>query len=50
MNHGKHSGAAIWVRSLIHRMEKMKEYIDRLNFVDDSIKKFALDKYDHYYL
>jgi dynein heavy chain len=49
LNSGKFSGQAVWVRSLIHRIEQMKEQIDRLTFVEDSIKKPALDKYDTYF-
>mmetsp|Transcript_23925 Transcript_23925/g.20935 ORF Transcript_23925/g.20935 Transcript_23925/m.20935 type:complete len:561 (+) Transcript_23925:252-1934(+) len=57
LTHGKHSGMALWVRSLIHRLDKLKDAIDKLYFVDYSIKKPYLDKFDsvhhtlkHYYL
>lgn len=39
----------IWVRSLIHRMEKMKLAIDQLSFVKEELKAPALKKYDEYF-
>jgi hypothetical protein len=42
LHHGKYSGHAILVRSLLFRIEKLKESIDRLYFVDDSVKASAL--------
>ncbi len=49
INQGKYSGQAVFVRSLIHRIDQMKEQIDRLSFVEDNVKKPALDKYDLYF-
>lgn len=49
LNQGKYSGQAVWVRCLIHRIEQMKEQVDRLTFVEESVKKPALDKYDLYF-
>lgn len=49
LGHGKHSGIGIWVRALIHRMEKMKNAIDQLSFVKEELKAPALKKYDDYY-
>ena len=49
IGHGKYSGQCIWVRSLVHRIEKMKEWIDKMVFVDDSIKRQPLEKYEQVY-
>jgi len=49
LNQGKYSGIAVWIRCLIHRIEQMKEQVDRLTFVEESVKKPALDKYDTYF-
>lgn len=49
MGHGKYSGLGIWVRSLIHRIEKMKAAIDLLTFVKEDLKKSAITKYDDYF-
>jgi hypothetical protein len=45
IHHGKHSGIAILIRSIIFRLEKFKEKVDKLYFVDDSIKSTAFEKY-----
>jgi len=45
LNYGEYSGIAILVRSIIFRLEKFKEKVDKLYFVDESIKAPALDKY-----
>ena len=46
-NYGKQSGMAIWIRSLLHRLEKIKTAIDKLQLFDDSPYKFSsLQKYD----
>ena len=37
---------ALWVRSLIHRIDRMKISIDRLVFIEDGIKRGAYEKYD----
>jgi dynein heavy chain len=39
IGHGKYSGQCIWVRALVHRIEKMREWIDKMVFVDDAIKR-----------
>lgn len=49
LHHGKYSGHAILVRSLLFRIEKLKESIDRLYFVDDAVKAPALEKYQTTY-
>ena len=46
---GKYSGQALWVRSFIHRIEKMKIWIDKLKFIDDNLKKNAFEQYDSLY-
>ncbi len=46
ITHGEHSAMAIWVRSLMIRVENLKKNIDLLSFVEDSIKRPALEKYD----
>ena len=48
-NYGKYSGTAIWVRSLIHRIEKLKSSIDQLYFIKDSMKEPHLKKYNQLY-
>lgn len=45
LHHGKYSGGAILIRSIIFRLEKFKEKIDKLYFIDDQIKIPALEKY-----
>ena len=45
LHHGKYSGGAILIRSVIFRLEKFKDKIDKLYFIDDHIKATALDKY-----
>lgn len=45
LHHGKYSGFAILIRSIIYRLEKFKEKIEKLYFIDDSIKQQALEKY-----
>jgi hypothetical protein len=49
LGHGKYSGQCIWVRGLIHRIEKMREWIDKIVFMDESIKKLPLEKYEQVY-
>lgn len=49
IGHGKYSGQAIWVRGLIHRIEKMKEWVDKVVFVDEAKKRLPLEKYDQVY-
>ena len=49
MGHGKYSGLGIWVRALIHRIEKMKAAIDLLTFVKEDLKRSAITKYDDYF-
>jgi len=44
-HHGKLSGISIFIRSIIFRLEKFKEKIDKLYFIDDEIKAPAYDKY-----
>lgn len=41
LHHGKYSGFAILVRSIIYRLEKFKEKIEKLYFIDDQIKQPA---------
>lgn len=48
-NQGKFSGQSVWVRSLIHRIEQMREQIERLTFIEEAVKKSAFDKYDLYF-
>ena len=48
INQGKLSGMGLWARSLIHRIERMKNSIDRLVFIDDSIKRGAYEKYENF--
>ena len=38
----------LWARSLIHRIDRMKISIDRLVFIDDSIKRSAYEKYESF--
>lgn len=45
LHHGKFSGHAILIRSIIFRLEKFKEKVDKLYFIDDSIKVPAFEKY-----
>lgn len=45
LNHGDFSGVAILIRSIIFRLEKFREKIDKLYFVEESIKVPALEKY-----
>lgn len=45
LHHGKFSGFAILVRSIIFRLEKFKDKIDKLYFIDDQIKVPAIEKY-----
>ena len=45
LHHGKYSGGAILIRSVIFRLEKFKDKINKLYFIDDHIKATALDKY-----
>jgi len=44
LQYGKYSGPALWVRSFIHRLEKQKEAIERLTFIETN-KKSTLDAY-----
>jgi len=46
LSHGKFSGQSIWVRGLMFRMEVLKTSVEKLKFVDDNIKKPALEKYE----
>lgn len=46
LHHGKYSGFAILVRSIIFRLEKFREKIEKLYFIDDSIKQPAFEKYN----
>lgn len=48
-HHGKYSGQAIFVRSLIFRIEKLKQAVDRLHFVDESLKQTPFQKYNIVY-
>jgi len=34
LHHGKYSGSAILIRSIIFRLEKFKEKVDKLYFID----------------
>jgi hypothetical protein len=34
------------VRGLIHRIEKMRDWIDKMVFVEDGVKRTPLEKYD----
>ncbi len=45
LHHGKYSGFSILVRSIIFRLEKFKEKVEKLYFIDDQIKQPALEKY-----
>lgn len=45
LHHGKFSGGAILIRSIIFRLEKFKDKIDKLYFIDDNIKSPAVEKY-----
>lgn len=45
LHHGKYSGGAILIRSVIFRLEKFKDKIDKLYFIDDGIKAAASEKY-----
>lgn len=45
LHHGKFSGHAILIRSIIFRLEKFKEKVDKLYFIDESIKVPAFEKY-----
>lgn len=49
LNQGVYSGLAIWARSLVARIEKLKAHIDRLWFVDEKVKRPAIEKYDSIY-
>jgi len=49
LQHGRYSGHAILVRSLLFRIEKLKESVDKLYFVEDSVKAPALEKYQTTY-
>ena len=48
INQGKLSGMSLWVRSLMHRIDRMKISIDRLVFIEDGIKRGAYDKYESF--
>jgi hypothetical protein len=45
LHHGKYSGGAILIRSVIYRLEKFKDKVERLYFIDDQIKATAFEKY-----
>jgi len=45
-NHGKASGEAIWVRSLLYRIEKLKKIYDSLTFISPEYKKAIHEEYD----
>lgn len=47
LHHGKISGSAIWVRALQGRIQKMKDWIDKLYFIDDDMKKPAYEKFEN---
>ncbi len=49
LQHGKYSGSALWVRSLIGRIIKMKDWINKLYFVDEELKRPAEEKYKTIY-
>ena len=42
LHHGKYSGFAILVRSIIFRLEKFKDKVDKLYFIDEQIKVPAI--------
>jgi hypothetical protein len=44
--HGKYSGQSLIVRQLVHRIETLKQSIDKLNFVDPAIKKKSMESYE----
>ena len=39
ITHGYLSGMSLWVRGLMHRIEKMWIAIEKINFIDESFKK-----------
>ena len=45
LHHGKFSGSAILIRSIIFRLEKFKDKVEKLYFIDDQIKTPAFEKY-----
>lgn len=48
-NHGSASGEAIWVRSLLYRIEKLKHLYDTLTFIPsdkNENRKIIMDEYD----
>jgi len=45
IHHGKFSGKAVWVKSLLHRIEKMKKQYDSLSFIPDDLKTPVLEEY-----
>ena len=49
LGHGKYSGQAIYVKSLMHRLEKQKHQIEKLYFLEENIKGGSLKKCDDYY-
>jgi len=48
-HHGRLSGQALWVRMLIHRIVKLKEQMDKLYFVDESVKYASFEKFELIY-
>ena len=46
LHHGKYSGSAILIRSIIFRLEKFKDKVDKLYFIDEQIKTPAFEKYN----
>ena len=48
--YGKHSGKALWVRSMLHRLDKLKLAIDKLNFVgDNDMRKDCMKNFEQVY-
>lgn len=47
--HGKYSGLALYVKSLMTRLERQKGHIEKLTFFDEQIKHDSLKKCDSYY-
>ena len=45
LNHGYFSGKAVWVKSLLFRIEKMKRQYDSLSFIDENLKSVVVEEY-----
>jgi dynein heavy chain len=46
LQNGSFSGQAVWVNALSHRIMRMRFWIDQMFFIEDSIKRTAIEKFE----